>query len=293
MDAGPVREPLCGVEREALPRASAALARQALELQLGQDEAAGGGPGAAAAPAVREARGFVYLKLGDAALAFREYDNALRANGNRPLALYGPGPSAGAQWRSKGEEDKHAARCAHAMHRPHVRSLWFELTVVAISNKRCTRRERRRCQIALWTPDGKGGETRPSTADRETAHCCSRLTVWTISRLTNPSFSTDGRISGPALGGPLYVLRRGFPKQAAIMFPISVVLAVTAAGLVIAVTGLVNQTMVNVIAGHRHPGGDAGGAIDHRHPAHAGSLHPARMARRLLGRQSRCKAMAE
>ena len=52
-----------------------------------------------------------------------------------------------------------------------------------------------------------------------------------------------------ALGGPLYVLRRGFPlKQAAIMFPISVVLAVTAAGLVIAVTGLVNQTMVNVIA---------------------------------------------
>ena len=32
------------------------------------------------------------------------------------------------------------------------------------------------------------------------------------------------------------------------MFPISVVLAVTAAGLVIAVTGLVNQTMVNVIA---------------------------------------------
>ena len=52
----------------------------------------------------------MYLKLGDAALAFREYDNALRANDNRPLALYGPGPSAGAQWRSKGEEDKHAAR---------------------------------------------------------------------------------------------------------------------------------------------------------------------------------------
>ena len=51
-----------------------------------------------------------------------------------------------------------------------------------------------------------------------------------------------------ALGGPLYVLRRGFPKQAAIMFPISVVLAVTAAGLVVAVIGLVDQTTVNVIA---------------------------------------------
>jgi hypothetical protein len=51
-----------------------------------------------------------------------------------------------------------------------------------------------------------------------------------------------------ALGGPLYVLLRGFPKHAAIMLPISIVLAVTAAGLVIAVTGLVDQTMLNVIA---------------------------------------------
>lgn len=52
-----------------------------------------------------------------------------------------------------------------------------------------------------------------------------------------------------ALGGPAYVLLRGFPKAAAIMLPISIVLAATAAGLVIAAVGLVDHTMANLIAG--------------------------------------------
>ena len=61
-------------------------------------------------PEVRETRGFVYLKLGDAALAFREYDDALRTNANRPMALYGRGLARVRNGDQKGEEDKHAAR---------------------------------------------------------------------------------------------------------------------------------------------------------------------------------------
>jgi hypothetical protein len=61
-------------------------------------------------PEVRETRGFVYLKLGDAALALREYDDALRTNANRPLALFGRGLARVRNGDQKGEEDKHAAR---------------------------------------------------------------------------------------------------------------------------------------------------------------------------------------
>lgn len=39
----------------------------------------------------REARGFIYLKLGDPAIAITEYKAALQMNANRPLALYGLG----------------------------------------------------------------------------------------------------------------------------------------------------------------------------------------------------------
>jgi tetratricopeptide (TPR) repeat protein len=40
---------------------------------------------------VRETRGFVFLKLGDPAIAIAEYEAALRLDPNRPLALYGLG----------------------------------------------------------------------------------------------------------------------------------------------------------------------------------------------------------
>jgi len=39
----------------------------------------------------RETRGFIYLKLGDAAIAIAEYEAALQMDANRPLALYGLG----------------------------------------------------------------------------------------------------------------------------------------------------------------------------------------------------------
>ena len=70
-----------------------------------------------------------------------------------------------------------------------------------------------------------------------------------------------------ALGGPVNVLLRGFPKPAAVMLAISIVLVAAAAALVFAVVVLVN---------------DSGAAIDHCHSAHAGGLYPPRLARRLL-----------
>jgi tetratricopeptide (TPR) repeat protein len=39
----------------------------------------------------RETRGFIYLKLGDPAIAIAEYEAALQMDANRPLALYGIG----------------------------------------------------------------------------------------------------------------------------------------------------------------------------------------------------------
>jgi tetratricopeptide (TPR) repeat protein len=39
----------------------------------------------------RETRGFIYLKLGDPAIALAEYAAALQMNANRPVALYGQG----------------------------------------------------------------------------------------------------------------------------------------------------------------------------------------------------------
>ena len=40
---------------------------------------------------VRETRGFIYLKLGDPSLALHEYDQALDADPQRVIALYGRG----------------------------------------------------------------------------------------------------------------------------------------------------------------------------------------------------------
>jgi len=41
--------------------------------------------------AARETRGFIYLKLGDPAIAIAEYEAALQADANRPIALWGLG----------------------------------------------------------------------------------------------------------------------------------------------------------------------------------------------------------
>lgn len=62
-------------------------------------------------PEVRETRGFVYLKMGDAKIAVGEYDAALNVNSNRPLALYGRGLARVRNGDLKGgEDDKNAAR---------------------------------------------------------------------------------------------------------------------------------------------------------------------------------------
>jgi hypothetical protein len=39
--------------------------------------------------AARETRGFIFLNLGDPAIAITEYEAALQMDANRPLALYG------------------------------------------------------------------------------------------------------------------------------------------------------------------------------------------------------------
>src|SRR5262249_14160852 len=44
-----------------------------------------------ASAVARQTRGFIYLKLGDPAIAIAEYEAALRRDPNQPLALYGLG----------------------------------------------------------------------------------------------------------------------------------------------------------------------------------------------------------
>lgn len=60
---------------------------------------------------VREVRGFIYLKLGDPAIAIAEYDAALAVNPNQPLALWGRGLARIRNGQTKeGEADQAAAR---------------------------------------------------------------------------------------------------------------------------------------------------------------------------------------
>ena len=60
---------------------------------------------------VREVRGFIYLKLGDPAIAIAEYDAALAINPNQPLALWGRGLARVRNGQTKeGEADQAAAR---------------------------------------------------------------------------------------------------------------------------------------------------------------------------------------
>jgi tetratricopeptide (TPR) repeat protein len=59
----------------------------------------------------RETRGFIYLKLGDPAIAIAEYEAALDMDPNRPLALYGLGLAKVRLGRKvEGEADQAAAR---------------------------------------------------------------------------------------------------------------------------------------------------------------------------------------
>ena len=59
----------------------------------------------------REVRGFIYLKLGDPAIAIAEYDAALAIDSNRPLALWGRGLARIREGQTKeGEADQAAAR---------------------------------------------------------------------------------------------------------------------------------------------------------------------------------------
>ncbi len=59
---------------------------------------------------VRDTRGFIYLKLGDPALAAKEYDAALDVDPNRPLALYGRGLARLRMGQTReGEQDQAAA----------------------------------------------------------------------------------------------------------------------------------------------------------------------------------------
>lgn len=60
--------------------------------------------------AARETRGFIYLKLGDPAIAITEYEAALQMDANRPLALYGLGLAKTRMGRkAEGEADRAAA----------------------------------------------------------------------------------------------------------------------------------------------------------------------------------------
>ena len=60
--------------------------------------------------AARETRGFIYLKLGDAAIAVTEYEAALQMDANQPLALYGLGLAKIRMGRkAEGEADRAAA----------------------------------------------------------------------------------------------------------------------------------------------------------------------------------------
>lgn len=60
---------------------------------------------------VRDTRGFIYLKLGDAALALNEYENALQIDPNRAVALFGRGLARiGTGDVKGGEGDQAAAR---------------------------------------------------------------------------------------------------------------------------------------------------------------------------------------
>lgn len=62
-------------------------------------------------PDVRETRGFIYMKLGDSALAIVEYNAALEHDPNRTLALYGLGLARIRMGHKKeGEADQAAAR---------------------------------------------------------------------------------------------------------------------------------------------------------------------------------------
>ncbi len=60
---------------------------------------------------IHNTRGFIYLKLGDPAIAITEYDKALDADPNRALSLYGRGLAKIRSGRQKeGEADQAAAR---------------------------------------------------------------------------------------------------------------------------------------------------------------------------------------
>ena len=60
---------------------------------------------------VRVTRGFIYLKLGDPAIAIVEYNAALDVDPNRSLALYGRGVARVRMGQTKdGEADQAAAR---------------------------------------------------------------------------------------------------------------------------------------------------------------------------------------
>ena len=61
---------------------------------------------------VRETRGFIYLKLGDPAIAAAEYEAALQMDANRPLALYGLGLARIRTGRKDEGEAKQAAAVA-------------------------------------------------------------------------------------------------------------------------------------------------------------------------------------
>ena len=60
---------------------------------------------------VRDTRGFIFLKLGDPAIAIAEYNAALAIDPNQPLALWGRGLARIRDGQTReGEADQAAAR---------------------------------------------------------------------------------------------------------------------------------------------------------------------------------------
>jgi tetratricopeptide (TPR) repeat protein len=68
--------------------------------------------------AARQTRGFIYLKLGDPAIALAEYDAALQMDPNSPLALYGRGL---AQIRLRNDEEGKADQAAATVLVPSIK----------------------------------------------------------------------------------------------------------------------------------------------------------------------------
>ena len=80
---------------------------------------------------VRDTRGFIYLKLGDPALALNEYNAALTIDPNRALSLYGRGLARIRMGRCRRQGRPGGGTHHQSGSRRQLRDLWAEVTLSA------------------------------------------------------------------------------------------------------------------------------------------------------------------